>query len=308
MWGIIWSRVASAGAWVHAPGHTYAQIGYTHTSASSVRDEGGTARSMADPTFLGTSGEVFQTGRYRGRELSAYLECGLLPHTELFASLPLRFVDTRWQFARGSAEDLVLDNAGAGDTVLGARIGAKLGPVATSMSTSLRLPLYNNAPERLNTDRGNFDLGDDRVLLGQGTTDVDLIAGIGVSGRRGWAQLEPGLRLRNRNYATALPGRAQVGWTPRPQIAPFAAASWLATLSDGEQPDIYRDEWDKGTVIIDRAQSLSLGGGALVRPLADLPREHAARSLGVALSVDRVVWGRRVAVSTTLSSAITWER
>lgn len=296
--------VATAGVWVREPRSAWVEVGVAASVATAAFTPEGERLPLEDPAFVPASYEqVFEGATSTSADLRAYGEVGLVREIEAFGSLPLRWIRTRWTFAAG---DDVLDqhNLGTGDLEVGARWGRALGPVAVSAGPSLVLPLYDNAPVRLGIEAGNQDPYDDRPPRGAGTIELAATAGAGASFGPGWAQVEGGLRLRDRQYSTAVPARAQVGVHLGKVAAAFATTSVLGTLADGEQAAEYQDEYGKGPTVLDRQQEARVGGGLLATPFAagDLA------PFGVLLRADAAVWGRRTTASTQAGLAVTWER
>lgn len=298
---------ALAGIWVRAPGESYVQIAVSHSEASTSFDPSGARLDLAHRRFLGERlSSVFADGHFASTELGAYVEYGLIAHVEVFGSLPVRVASSRWQWALGDNPDVVLGNVGLGDAQLGLRSGTTVGPVALSIAAAGRAPLYNNAPDALNQGPGNSDFYDDRIPLGEGTIDLDLTGGVGVSFGEGWAQVETGVRLRNRQYSTMLPGRAQLGLQPIRAFGLTLDGEWLVTLHDGAAPDFYIDRWGKSPTILDGQQHVKVGGGVFVRPLGRA-RDEALRELGLGLRGATMPWGRRTAAATSLTLAVFWQ-
>jgi hypothetical protein len=298
---------ARAGVWVRPEGEGFAQIGYGLSTATHTFDEGGHALPMASPHFLGDAAPLFERGRFTGHELGAYVEAGAARHVEVFGSLPLRASLATWDWAVPGNEPIHHTQLGAGDAVAGARYGRVGNGGAWSLSGSLRVPLYDNAPEALNQGAGNSDFVDDRPPLGQGTVDIDVGGAAGVSlGGRGWALAEAGLRLRDRGYASQIPARAQVGWSVVQQAAPIADIEGLWTVGTGTVPTTWRDAFEKGPVIVDGVRRLTLGGGLLVRPFAG---EVGTRlhGLGAIARASAVVSGARTARSVGGTVSVFWE-
>ncbi len=255
--------LVQAGPWVKDAGQFYTRVGYDYSRASTAFDTEGQRAPMNDERFLSHMGGVFEKGVYSSHTGSIYAEVGLPWHMEVFGSLPFSHAANRWSFAQGEAEDIVQSNRGFGDAVGGLRIGGMWKALAGSLGVSVRLPLYDNHPEKLNQEAGNADFYDDKVPLGQGTIDVDLTAaggaGWSLQSVTGWAILEQGLRLRNRDYATAFVGLAQAGVRPVEPLALMLNVFWQLTANNGEQPDFYLDAYGKGPTIIDRQHYLKVG-------------------------------------------------
>jgi hypothetical protein len=297
---VILALIAAAGAgpWVHDPGRFYARAGYDRFQATQSFDEQGERAPNDDERFLQRLDGVFSKGTYTGQTLSAYAELGIAPHLEVFGSLPYALAQNRWTWAQGDEPDVVQDNAGFGDALGGLRAGLTKGPYAASLSASVRGPLYDNAPELLGTETGNTDFTDDKVPLGQGTIDVDALAAGGVSlPFPGWASLETGVRLRDRGYATGLPGAVQVGWKPAGRIATWANASWLWTFGGGDQPDFHYDDYGKGPTIIDGQRWLKAGVGGMFDVWHHLALEVGAGD---------VVLGRNTAAGWSVGAGVSY--
>ena len=253
---------ALGGPWVKDQGGLYSRVGYDYYRATSAFDAEGQRAPMADERFLSHLGGVFDAGTFSSHTASLYAEVGLGWHLEAFGSIPVSRAANRWEFAQGESEDIVQSNLGAGDVMGGLRVGGTVEGYAGSLSAAVRAPLYDNHPDVLNQETGNTDFYDDKVPLGQGTIDVDLIAaggtGWSLKGINGWASLEQTVRLRNRDYATAFPGMAQVGVKPLDPLAVMLNLMWQVTADNGEQPDFYFDAYGKGPTIIDRQHYLKV--------------------------------------------------
>lgn len=285
MWWALTAPTAAAGVWVREPGASWLQVSASAQTSTRLFDEAGAARPQASEPFLGSLAGLFSEGRLLGVEAGLYAEVGVARGLELIGALPVRAVSNRWSFARGPSEDLVQDNLGFGDATLGGRAGGPVGRFALSGHATVRLPLYDNGPDRLNLEAGNADFYDDRVPLGPGTIDLDLGggAGTGLGLADGWTLVEAGVRLRDRGYSTALPGRLQAGVHPAPPVATWLELDGLVSLGDGEAPDFFRDPWGKGPVVIDHASwsraslgaSVALGRGFVL--LGTVSRVLAAR-------------------------------
>jgi len=297
---------AHAGAWVHDPGKVFAQVGYGWTVAANRFDETGTLQPSTSEVYVGEAmGPLFEASRFNGSEISGYAEIGLPAGFEVYGSLPGRFVSSRWRWSRGDNPDVVLRNSGMGDAMGGFRFGKKFGSQAVSLSAAVRGPLYDNHPEVLNTEAGNMDFYDDRVPLGEGVIDYEMIAAVGSGLSFGWAQIETGVRLRNRGYSTALPGRAQLGIRAGEPLAFMVETEWLATLSDGTAPSFYLDEYDRGPMVIDRAQYIKQGLGLMWQPAA--ASEGPFSGTGINTKAFFVPWGMRTSQAFTATAGIFWE-
>ncbi len=271
---------AMAGPWVKERGHLYTRVGYDHYRASQAFDAEGQRAPMSDERFLSHLGGVFDSGTFASHTASFYGDVGLGWHLEAFGSIPVSRVSNTWSFAQGDSADIVQTNAGFGDVVGGLRVGGTWQGWAGSLGVSVRAPLYDNHPDVLNQESGNTDFYDDKVPMGQGTTDVDLTAaggsGWSLGSVNGWASLEQSVRFRDRDYATAFPGMLQVGVKPIEPLAVMANAFWQLTANNGEQPDFYFDQYGKGPSIIDRQHYLKLGLAAMFDVREGLALEAAA--------------------------------
>jgi hypothetical protein len=290
---------AKAGPWLHQPGSLYARLGYSGFFSTQAFDEKGSLASMSDSRYMGHLGQLFQSGLYAGHALTAYLEVGVLPYLELFGSVPVVFAQTDWQ---GPGFAIKQSNSGGGELELGARTGLSfLSRFASSLSVSVKLPLYDNAPEKLNTQPGNSDFYDDRVALGEGTIDVNLALAGGVSWYPLplWTTLELGARIRNRDFATGFPGSLQFGYKPIERLALMLNANWLLTADNGTQPNFYLDDYGKGPTVIDGQSYLKLSFSLMF---------DIWRKLALEASVGRVVAGRRTAAGTMVGAGLSYRR
>ncbi len=294
---------ALAGPWVKEQGGLYTRIGYDYYRASGAFDAEGQRADMSDERFLSHLGGVFESGTFSSHTASLYAEVGIGFHLEVFGSLPVSYASNRWDFALGESEDIVQANAGFGDATAGLRVGGKVNSLAGSLSLAIRAPLYDNHPEVLNQETGNTDFYDDKVPLGQGTIDVDLAAaggsGWNLNGVNGWASLEQTVRFRNRDYATAFPGMAQVGVKPVEPLALMLNVLWQLTADNGEQPDFYFDDYGKGPTIIDRQHYLKVG----VQAMFDV-REGLALEAGAGATV----LGARTAAGWNAGLGVSYRR
>lgn len=296
MWSWL-TAAASAGVWVHAPGAGYAQLVLGHQGAGRVWLPGGTVVEQTDEALLGAIAPLFDDARFSSTEVSAYGELGVLRGFEVFGSVPIRFVQNRWSLAAGTYPDIVHENAGLGDVVVGARVGRTWTGLAASGYANIRAPLYNNRPPTLNVAPGNADFEDDRVPLGPGTLDVDVGGGLGYGLRVGWGLAEVGVRLRSSQMSTMVPARVQVGVKPIPRVAAWVGADLTASLGDGAAPDFYRDEWGKGPVVIDNTSSLVVGAGTII---------EIHQGMGVIATLSRVVWAVRFPALTSGTIGVSW--
>ena len=205
----------------------------------------------------------------------------------------------KWTFAQGQAPPIQQKNAGFGDAMVGLRGGYTGGAFAGSLGTSVTLPLYNNDPEVLNMGTGNSDFYDDIVPLGQGTIDVhiDLALGVSLHPVPMWLALNSGVRVRNRQYATVLPGAFQVGYKPVEEVALMLNTEWSAALKNGEQPKFYFDEYGKGPTIIDGQSSVKLGLAGMV---------DVWKTLAVEASVSAPVVGQRTAAGIGVGVGVSY--
>lgn len=293
------AQVAHAGTWVREPGHAYVQVGLATSVTTHRFTEAGERASLLDPRFVPDNFEqVFDRASSWQLEGQVYGELGVLPGLEVVAQLPVRHAVSRWGFAVGD-DTLVLRNTALGDAVAGVRAGTRLGPLVGAASAMVRLPLYDNAPERLGIEPGNADIYDDRPPVGPGITDLDLAVALGASGAAWWAQLEAGVRIRNRQFGLQLPARLQVGGRPVGAVAVFAEVEALLPLTDGAAPDAYLDEYGKGPVALDRVSYLRPGLGALWEAV----RDGRTYIPGVLLRVDTIAVGRRTSATTTVTAA-----
>jgi hypothetical protein len=258
---------AQAGPWIKDQGSFYARVGYDYYRASTAFDSQGQRASMADERFLSHLGGVFDHGTFSSHTSSFYGEVGLGWHLEAFGSIPVSRISNQWSFAKGEAEDILQTNAGFGDVTAGLRLGGNIESFVGSIGAAIRAPLYDNNPELLNQEAGNTDFYDDKVPLGQGTIDVDIIAaggsGWSLKELSGWASFEQTVRIRNRDYATAFPGMAQLGVKPLDPLAVMLNVMWQLTANNGEQPDFYFDDYGKGPTIIDRQHYLKTSLAAM---------------------------------------------
>ena len=296
----LWASPTQAGTWVRAPGHGYVQLGAAHSTTTQRFTEDGQRLPLSHPHFVPDNFEqVFDRGVTTQTEAQVYGELGLLPGIEAFGSLPLRHVRSRWDFALGG-EPLLLQNTALGDATVGVRWGGSLGPGVGALAASVRMPLYDNAPAALGIEPGNADIYDDQPPVGPGTTDVDLIGALGASGAAWWAQLEAGVRLRNRWFGAQLPARVQLGVRPAPPVAVFGEVEAVAALVDGRAPDNYLDDYNKGPLTLDRQSHVRPALGVLV----EWPRDKGTP--GVLVRADHIVIGRRTSATTTITAGATF--
>ncbi len=295
---VLLGATAWAGPWVRSPGHGYAQLGVGYARSGARFTEQGERLPLTDPTFVPDNFEqVFESGAFHQVEAQLYTEVGVLPSVEVFGALPVRHALARWDFARGS-DVLRLRQVAFGDALLGAKVGRAAGPVVAALSASVRVPLYDNDPEVLGIEPGNADIYDDRPPVGPGTVDTDLLAAVGTGGGRGWAQLEAGIRLRNRQFGAQLPVRAQAGARLGP-LAGFAEVELLLPLTDGAAPDAYLDAFNKGPLALDRQRHVRPAVGVL------WASSRPGLAPGALLRVDTLATGRRTAATTTVTAAAT---
>ncbi len=294
--------VANAGAWGRDPGSAWVQLAWRHDSSVATFDEQGVALPLASPSFLGdTLAQRIEDGRYDSDTASVYGEVGLLPYLTAVGSLPVRVARSSWTLTPSSPLSPVRHpNAGLGDLEVGARTSAPLGPINGGLTALLRVPLYDNSPRVLRQQAGNSNFFDDRVPLGPGTIDLDLLAAAGTGVAWGWAQIEAGVRVRDRQYSTVPVGHIELGGRPWDWIAGVLRLAGQTHLADGDQPAFFSDSVGRGPLIVDRARSLTVSGGALVRPSLDHP-------WGGALDLSHVVAGQRAGRVTSVQLAVTWE-
>lgn len=282
--------VAAAGVWVNDPHNGYAQISYTHQQSDTLFLEDGRAAPQTE--LLHEISPLFSRGRYSGNEASVYLEYGVLPHLELVASLPYRALRNRWTFSGGPLEDILHENSGFGDVSAGLRAGDVGGGYAFSGYVIGRAPLYDNSPEVLRMEAGNADLWDDRVPLGQGTMELDLGLSGGLGTSRFWALAEAGLRVRDRQYSSALPSRLQLGMRPVERLALWTGIDGTLPLTNGKAPDTFTVAYGKGPLVVDRQSFLTPSLGLAV-DLVGLS--------GVTFTAGRTLAGSRFPRLTTLT-------
>lgn len=260
---------AHAGVWIRDPGAAWFQGSFGASTSARTFDAHGALLPSTDPAYLGSVAPLFESGRYTGFEAGLYAELGVVRGFEVVASLPVRQASMRWRWATGYSEPIVQTNRGFGDTTLGARGGGQVGGVALSLYAGARLPLYDNAPEKLGMEAGNSDFYDNVVPLGQGTIEGEVLAGAGtgLGVLEGWALIEAGGRVRDRGFSAAIPGRLQVGLQPG-GVALWLSADGVASLGNGAAPDYFVDRWGKGPLIPDNQSWLAAGAGVLV-PLGE---------------------------------------
>ncbi|MEZ4235488.1 MAG: hypothetical protein R3F59_04860 [Myxococcota bacterium] len=295
MW--LWAAVvgeASAGVWVRDAGDAYVQAGLSHAWADRMYLAGGRAVPQANPALLGQLAPLFDRAAFSTTDLSAYGELGLGHGLELSAAVPLRYAERRWSFA-SDWPDLRNHGVGLGDLAVGLRLGKVAGGWAGSGGLVARAPLYDNSPEALRVEAGNSDLADDRVPLGQGTYELEATAGGGRGFGKGWALVEAGLRARNRHFSLVVPGRVQVGVKPVAPVAAWVGADWAVSLGNGEAPDVFRDRWGKGPLVVDDQRSLAVSLGGSV---------EVAEGISVLATGARTVAGSRYPVLTTLGLGV----
>jgi hypothetical protein len=301
---LVWSAAALAGVWVREPGSAWVQLGGSYSASDQLFLPDGSRVALASEPIVGPLSGVFDHGATHVVEIAAYAEVGVRPGVELFGTLPVRDVTTRWSFARGQAEDLALRNTGFGDVALGIRAGGAIGgPVVASGAASIRAPAYDNAPARLGREAGNADLYDDRPPLGPGTVDLELLGALGVGGSVGWVQVEAGVRLRDCAYAPAIPGRLQAGWRTHRSFAVFAELEGLATLPGGRQARFFRDAYGKSPLVPDGAQRLAPGIGLHLTPFP----EGALAPAGLLVRGSTVAVGALTSADDRIAAAFTWE-
>jgi hypothetical protein len=293
----LWAPAASAGVWVREPGAGYVQVALCHQESGQVYLPAEGLVPQTDEALLGTIAPLFDDGRFAATDLGGYAEVGVGHGFEVYGSLPVRWVQNRWSFAEGSYPDIVQGNGGLGDLVVGGRFGRTWGGFAASAYAGARVPLYSNAPQRLNLEAGNSDFEDDQVPLGQGSFDLDVGGGVGYGLAHGWGLAEFGVRARTRQLSTAVPVRLQLGVKPIDDLAVWVGADLLASLGDGAAPDFYRDEWGKGPIVIDNASSLQLGAGGIL---------EIHDGFGVIATLSHTVWGVRFPALTSATVGATW--
>lgn len=290
---------AHAGVWIREPGHPYLQVSAAYQTGSRTWDEQATLRGNADPVYIDHLAPLFESSRYQGLELGAYAEVGVVQGLELVASLPWRAAQNEWEWTNGPQEPVQHRNRGFGDGTLGVRGGVKVEPVALSLLVAVRVPFYDNSPAALNIEAGNSDFYDDRVPLGPGTTDLDILPGVGtgLGVLEGWALFEGGLRIRNRQFGPQLPARLQVGVRPVHPWALWLEGSGLTTVGSGQAPDFFIDAFGKGPIALDNTHFAQLGLGTQIA----LPGGFAIGATG-----ERVLWGRRFPALTRAGVHIAW--
>jgi hypothetical protein len=292
-----WVTVASAGVWVRDEGAGYVQASVGHARAEQMYLADGSLVPQTDPALLGHLAPLFDETGFALSDVALYGEYGLGRGIEVSGSVPVRAASRRYSFASGSWPDVVNRNVGLGDLALGARLGLVRSGWAVSGGLVARAPLYDNAPATLNVEAGNSDLEDDRVPLGQGTYELEAIGGFGRGFGRGWALVEVGARIRNRQYSAITPGRIQVGLTPVPGVSAWVGADWAVSLGNGEAPDLFRDRWGKGPLVVDHQRYVAGSVGASVR---------VAEGLSVLATASRTLAAARFPLLTSASLGASW--
>ena len=141
-------------------------------------------------------------------------------------------------------------------------------------------------------EAGNADLWDDRVPLGQGTMELDLGLSGGLGTSRFWALAEAGLRVRDRQYSSALPSRLQLGMRPVERLALWTGIDGTLPLTNGKAPDTFTVAYGKGPLVVDRQSFLTPSLGLAV-DLVGLS--------GVTFTAGRTLAGSRFPRLTTLT-------
>lgn len=259
--------LAWAGPWIRDPGASYVKLG----ASSFVGVEPGSTGMMEMPT------------QYADLTASAYGELGLPLGLEVAAYLPYVVA----QADDGAARFV---SYGGGDAELG--LGKRLlaSPVAISLATVVKVPLY--------TDRGDFRVATyggyaSRFSTpGDGQVDVDARLGVGGSFRAGatpgWVQGSLGYRHRTGVFVDGVPWLVQAGLSPARAGRPLGFAGVEASGLANVEADPRSRAWTRlgafVAVNLGRGLALEAWGGAI--PWAYASRAGGGGGLGLSSTRD----------------------
>ena len=198
-------RRASAGAWLRAPGETYAKAAIFRSRGTEEFDENGNRRPLFDPLLV-------ESGRYLESGASLYVEHGLSRDVTLVASALLKVADLEAR-DREVASDVRGLSYGIPDLHLGARLPLTRRRWVAALEPSFSIPLravdrQTPSSPRIGSESASFALGAavGRALPvgGYGQASVGYRLRAGQASNEWFADLEGGiapwgpLRLRLR--------------------------------------------------------------------------------------------------------------
>lgn len=188
---------ASAGAWLRAPGETYAKAAIFRNRGVEEYDGAGERRPLFDPALV-------ESGRYLESGGSLYAEHGLSRDVTLFASAILKIADLEARDREVAAEVRGL-SIGIPDLHIGARLPLSRGRWAAALEPSLSIPL--EAVDRL-SERSP------RIGTGSATFALGAAVGRSLPVAHGYAQAGAGYRARAGREPDEWFGDAEAGISP----------------------------------------------------------------------------------------------
>lgn len=188
---------AAAGAWLLAPGETYAKAALFRSRGVEELDGAGKRRPLFDPALV-------ESGRYLESGGSLYAEYGLSRDVTLFASAFLKIADLEAR-DREVASDVSGLSIGIPDLHLGARLPLSRGQWAAALEPNVSIPLQA-------VDRST----EDSPPIGNGSATFALSAAGGhpLPLANGYAQASAGYRLRAGREPNEWFGDAETGVSP----------------------------------------------------------------------------------------------
>ncbi|MEK7348037.1 MAG: hypothetical protein AABZ94_04135 [Candidatus Eisenbacteria bacterium] len=188
---------ASAGAWLRAPGETYAKAALFRGRGVEEFDGAGNRRPLFDPAAV-------ESGRYLESGASLYAEHGLSRDVTLLASAILKLADLE-AYDREVASEVRGLSIGIPDLYLGARLPLSRGAWAAALEPSVSIPLQA-------VDRRT----EEAPRIGNGSASFALSAAVGRSLplANGYAQAAAGYRARAGRASDEWYGDAEAGVSP----------------------------------------------------------------------------------------------
>jgi hypothetical protein len=186
-----------AGAWLRAPGETYAKAALFRLRGGEEFDGAGNPRPLFDPVTV-------ESGRYLESGASVYAEHGLSRDATLFGSAILKIADLE-AYDRDVASDVRGLSIGIPDLYLGARFPLSRGAWAAALEPTISIPLQA-------VDRRT----EDSPQIGTGSASFALAAAVGHSLplANGYAQVGAGYRARAGRVSGEWFGDAEAGASP----------------------------------------------------------------------------------------------
>ncbi len=155
-------------------GHVYLKTYYAHSDADSGFDSNGDEMSLVSNAFLDRLTSLFaHGGKYDETDFGIYGEFGLTDSLDLVLSTEWKDIEKSFRLeGLGIVYPIDQKSSGLGDVNAGLKYQFLADPLPLAAGFSFRIPTYSTSVHALRLD--TLDSSNDRIALGNGTTDLTL--------------------------------------------------------------------------------------------------------------------------------------